>query len=205
MENFLIEKIDAQLPQTQCRRCGYSGCKPYAEAIARNDADINQCPPGGAPGIHRLAALLGREYKPLSPAHGAEMPKQVAVIDETRCIGCTLCIEACPVDAIVGTSKRMHTVVTEQCTGCELCIEPCPVDCIAMVRVVPSKNAQAVPNNFDMSAEEKTAADTARERYEFRRFRLEREQRELAAARLAAKAAITHAAVKLNNNPQNEP
>lgn len=181
----LAEKIDALLPQTQCRRCDYPGCKPYAEAIARNEADINQCPPGGAAGIYRLAALLGREYVPLSPAHGVEMPQQVVVIDENRCIGCTLCIQACPVDAIVGANKLMHTVITDQCTGCELCIEPCPVDCIDLVHLTSLH--ESIPDGIEMSAQEKAAADAARDQYEFRLFRLEREQRErgerLAAAR----------------------
>lgn len=128
----LVEKIDAILPQTQCGQCGYPGCKPYAEAIAAGSADINCCPPGGEEGIRKLADLLGREFKPLSAEHGVEKPKSVAVIDENSCIGCTLCIQACPVEAIVGAAKHMHTVMPKLCTGCELCIEPCPVDCIVM-------------------------------------------------------------------------
>jgi electron transport complex protein RnfB len=131
----LTEKIDAILPQTQCGQCGYPGCKPYATAIAKGEAEINQCPPGGDEGIRKLADLLGREYKPLSAEHGIAKPKALAVIDEARCIGCTLCIQACPVDAIVGAAKQMHTVIAAQCTGCELCVPPCPVDCIAMVPV----------------------------------------------------------------------
>src|SRR5512147_1889811 len=133
--NPLAEKIDAILPQTQCGQCGFPGCKPYAEAIARGEADINQCPPGGEEGIRKLADLLGREFKPLSEEHGVEKPKAVALIDENLCIGCTLCIQACPVDAIVGAAKQMHTIVAKNCTGCELCLEPCPVDCIAMVAI----------------------------------------------------------------------
>ncbi len=125
----LVEKIDAILPQTQCGQCGYPGCRPYAEAISRGEADINLCPPGGAEGVRRLADLLGREVKPLS---AEEKPKQVAIIDEQHCIGCTLCIQACPVDAIVGAPKQMHTVVESLCTGCELCVKPCPVECIRM-------------------------------------------------------------------------
>jgi electron transport complex protein RnfB len=125
----LADKIDAILPQTQCGQCGFPGCKPYAEAIARGDADINRCPPGGADGVRKLAELLGREAKPLD---AEEKPKQTALIDETRCIGCTLCIQACPVDAIVGAAKQLHTVVASLCTGCELCLKPCPVDCISM-------------------------------------------------------------------------
>ena len=128
----LVEKIDAILPQTQCGQCGFPGCKPYAEAIAKGEADINCCPPGGEEGIRKLADLLGREFKPLSGEHGVEKPKSTAVIDENLCIGCTLCLQACPVDAIVGAAKQMHTVITAQCTGCELCLEPCPVDCIIM-------------------------------------------------------------------------
>lgn len=128
----MIEKIDAVLPQTQCTKCGYDGCRPYAEAIARGEADINQCPPGGDHGIHVLADLLNKEYKPLNPVHGIEQPRMQAVIDEPICIGCTLCIQACPVDAIVGAAKQMHTVVPELCSGCDLCVAPCPVDCISM-------------------------------------------------------------------------
>ena len=129
----LADQIDDLLPQTQCTQCGFSGCRPYAEAIASGDAQINQCPPGGAQGIARLAALLGRAIIPLNPAHGVEKPLAAALIDEQWCIGCTLCIQACPVDAIVGAAKRMHTVLLEQCTGCELCVAPCPVDCIEMI------------------------------------------------------------------------
>ena len=127
--NPLVEKIDAILPQTQCGQCGYPGCRPYAEAIANGEADINRCPPGGEEGVRKLADLLGREVKPLE---AEEKPRQVAVIDEQRCIGCTLCIQACPVDAIVGAAKQMHTVIEALCTGCELCVDPCPVGCIRM-------------------------------------------------------------------------
>ncbi|MBS0354422.1 MAG: electron transport complex subunit RsxB [Proteobacteria bacterium] len=132
----LVEKIDAILPQTQCGQCGFPGCRPYATAIASGEADINQCPPGGEEGIRKLADLLGREFKSLSEEHGVEKPKSVAVIDENTCIGCTLCIQACPVDAIVGAAKQLHTVVAGECTGCELCVAPCPVDCIAMEPIV---------------------------------------------------------------------
>ena len=130
--NPLVEKIEGILPQTQCGQCGFPGCKPYAEAIAKGEADINKCPPGGAEGVQRLADLLGREFKPLSAEHGVEKPKSVAFIDEDLCIGCTLCIQACPVDAIVGAAKQMHTIVAAMCTGCELCLPPCPVECIRM-------------------------------------------------------------------------
>lgn len=134
----LVDKIDAILPQTQCGQCGFPGCKPYATAIADGRADINCCPPGGEEGIRKLADLLGREPKPLSAEHGVEKPKSVAIIDESTCIGCTLCLQACPVDAIIGAAKQMHTVIAKQCTGCELCIAPCPVDCILMQPVAPT-------------------------------------------------------------------
>jgi electron transport complex protein RnfB len=128
-----VDRIDRLLPQTQCGQCGYPGCRPYATAIARDEADINQCPPGGAAGIQALAELLGREPKPLNPANGVERPRTLVRIDEATCIGCTKCIQACPVDAIVGAPKRMHTVVAELCTGCDLCLPPCPVDCIEII------------------------------------------------------------------------
>ncbi|MDR2220635.1 MAG: electron transport complex subunit RsxB [Methylobacillus sp.] len=129
----LVGKIDAILPQTQCGQCGYPGCKPYATAIANGEADINQCPPGGEAGMRALADLLGVEPRPMNEEHGVSKPKSVAVIDENVCIGCTLCIQACPVDAILGAAKHMHTVIASECTGCELCVAPCPVDCIVMV------------------------------------------------------------------------
>ena len=128
----VVDQIEALLPQTQCAQCGYPGCRPYAQAIASGEADINQCPPGGADGIRALADLLGREPKPLNPENGVEQNRTVAVIDEATCIGCTLCIQACPVDAIVGAPKLMHTVIAAECTGCDLCLPPCPVDCIEM-------------------------------------------------------------------------
>lgn len=131
----VVERIDAILPQTQCGQCGYPGCRPYAEAIANGEADINQCPPGGEAGVRALAELLDREPKPVGAEFGVEKPKMLALIDEQRCIGCTLCIQACPVDAIMGAAKQMHTVIDAECTGCELCVAPCPVDCIDMVPV----------------------------------------------------------------------
>ncbi len=134
----MIDRIEAILPQTQCGQCNYPGCRPYAEAIARGEADINQCPPGGEAGIRALAELLGVEPKPLNAEHGEEKPKRVALIIEDDCIGCTKCIQACPVDAIVGAPKLMHTVIAELCTGCELCLPPCPVDCIEMRPVKPT-------------------------------------------------------------------
>ncbi len=175
----LADAIDAVLPQTQCTRCGYPDCRSYAEAIARGDAPINQCPPGGAEGIRRLAAATGRPVTALNPAHGTEGPRAVAVIDEAWCIGCTLCIKACPVDCIAGASKRMHTVIEDDCTGCELCVPACPVDCIAMLPVTGTRTG------WDAWSPAQAAA--AREHYAFHRWRLERERREND-ERLAAKA-----------------
>ena len=155
--------IDALLPQTQCTQCGYAGCRPYADAVASGVADINQCPPGGDEVVRALALLLHREAKPLNPANGVYRAPQVAVIDEATCIGCTKCIQACPVDAIVGASKLMHTVIASWCTGCELCIPPCPVDCIALLP------AAALPD-----------AGLSRARHDFRDARLAREASERA-------------------------
>lgn len=128
----VVDKIDAILPQTQCGQCGFPGCRPYAKAIAGGEAPINQCPPGGEDGINALADLLGVEPLPLNEENGVEKPKMVAIIDEETCIGCKLCIQACPVDAILGAPKHMHTVIESECTGCELCLPPCPVECITM-------------------------------------------------------------------------
>jgi len=130
-----LEDIVSALPQTQCGKCNYPGCRPYAEAIVRGEADINQCPPGGTETIKALANLLGRPVKPLNPENGLEKETQLAVIDELLCIGCVKCINACPVDAILGAAKQMHSVLVEECTGCELCIAPCPMDCISMQAV----------------------------------------------------------------------
>jgi Na+-translocating ferredoxin:NAD+ oxidoreductase subunit B len=129
----LVERIDALLPQTQCGQCRYPGCRPYAAAIAVGEAEIDRCPPGGDATVRALAAMLGREPRPIDPRYGVTKPRIVAVIDEDRCIGCALCLPACPVDAIIGAPRMMHTVVESQCTGCELCLPPCPVDCIALV------------------------------------------------------------------------
>ena len=129
----LVDKIDAILPQTQCGQCSHPGCRPYAEALAAGTDDINKCPPGGEDGIRKLAELLGVEFKPFGEGAPQPKTKAVALIDEATCIGCTLCIQACPVDAILGAAKQMHTVIASECTGCELCLAPCPVDCIRMI------------------------------------------------------------------------
>lgn len=160
MNPGLADRIDAALPQTQCTRCGEPDCRRYAEAIAEGRADINRCPPGGAEGIARLAHVTGRPLLPLDPAHGAEGPRQLAVIDEAWCIGCTLCIQACPVDCIVGARKQMHTVIEPQCTGCELCLPVCPVDCIALVPALPDA---AQPTGW--AAWSPAQAEAARSRY----------------------------------------
>lgn len=166
----LADQIDDLLPQTQCGQCGYEGCRPYAEAITAGQANINQCPPGGNAGVRALAALLGREALPLSPAHGEERPFALAHIDEAHCIGCTLCIQACPVDAISGAAKLMHTVVDALCTGCERCLPPCPVDCIVMV-----------PTATAFQPIDRAIAHAARDRYRWRTARLARDQAEKAA------------------------
>jgi electron transport complex protein RnfB len=181
----LADQIEDLLPQTQCTKCGYPACRPYAEAIADGRAGYNQCPPGGIEGVARLAHLLGKPVIPINPVNGVERPRPVAVIDEPICIGCTLCIQACPVDAIVGAAKQMHTIVAELCTGCDLCVAPCPVDCIAMVEVTPGHTG------WDAWSQQQ--ADAARERHDFRAFRLKREKEEND-ARLAAKAAAKLAA-----------
>jgi Na+-translocating ferredoxin:NAD+ oxidoreductase subunit B len=162
------EHIDALLPQTQCQQCGYAGCRPYAEAIGAGTADINRCPPGGDDLIADLAGLLQRPLIPLDSSCGVTKAPAVAVIDEKWCIGCTLCIQACPVDAIAGAAKLMHTVIAQECTGCELCIPPCPVDCIQMVAV-----AQPEQNDARVSrASRITRAAHARARYRARNERL---------------------------------
>ncbi len=180
--------IDALLPQTQCTKCGYAGCRPYAEAIAAGEADIDRFPPGGEAGVRRLAAALGLPAKPLNPAHGVESPRAAAVVDEAVCIGCTLCIQACPTDAIVGGPKQMHTVLVSACTGCELCLPPCPVDCIALVPLaeLARRGSRAAASEAGMSLVER--AGIWRARYEAHQLRIVR-QREQNDARLAAKAA----------------
>ncbi len=173
----LADAIDAALPQTQCTRCGYPDCRSYAQAIAAGEARINQCPPGGAEGVARLARITGQPVEPLNPTHGAEGPLRRAVIDEAWCIGCTLCLKACPVDSILGGAKKMHTVIDALCTGCELCIPVCPVDCIELV------DASGGRTGWD--AWSPAQADEARERYGFHTLRLARDLREGRERRLA--------------------
>jgi len=156
------DDIEALLPQTQCTRCGYSGCRPYAEALAAGTAQINQCPPGGAATIASLAQLLARPALPLNPVYGVEGPPLVAQIDEQVCIGCARCLPPCPVDAIVGAHKYMHTVVVSLCTGCELCVAPCPVDCIVMVPRAALPAPMTAPSPAENSA--RYAAHVARAR-----------------------------------------
>lgn len=175
----LADALDALLPQTQCRKCGHGGCRPYAEAIAEGRADINQCPPGGDDTARDIAALLCIAPKPLDPKFGVHRPA-VAVIDEATCIGCRLCIEACPVDAIVGATKLMHTVIAAECTGCELCLAPCPVDCIRL-------EERTVSGGHEDRAQ---AAMRARRRAEARSARLDRERAEREARLARARAAL---------------
>ncbi len=163
----LAARIDAILPQTQCTKCGFDGCRPYAEAIAAGQAPIDRCPPGGSAGIAKLAALLGRAPVPLDPSCGSEGPLRVAHIDPSLCIGCTRCISACPVDAIIGAARRMHTVAEAMCSGCDLCVPACPVDCIVMI---PPRAREARWTDED--------AQAARQRFERRRSRLEAERSE---------------------------
>jgi electron transport complex protein RnfB len=179
-----IKAIDALLPQTQCTRCGYAGCLPYAAAIAQG-TPINQCPPGGAATIEALAQLLGREVLPLNPKNGMAAPPRVAVIDEERCIGCAKCLPPCPVDAIIGAQRFMHTVVAELCTGCELCIAPCPVDCILMVDLSVGSDPAGAPS-----------PSANRERHDAHQGRLQRRAAErdalLAARKKLARSADPH-------------
>lgn len=172
----LADAIDAALPQTQCTRCGYPDCRSYAQAITVGEARINQCPPGGAEGVARLAQLTGQPAEPLNPVHGTEGPLRRAIIDEDWCIGCTLCMKACPVDSILGGAKKMHTIIDTLCTGCELCIPVCPVDCISL-------DAGDGRTGWDAWSQEQ--ADEAKERYGFHASRLARDAREGRERRLA--------------------
>ena len=191
----LADLIEDALPQTQCTKCGYPACRPYAEAIANGDAPINQCPPGGFEGITRLSAITGHPVIPLNPVNGFERPRPVAFIDESLCIGCTLCIQACPVDAIVGAAKQVHTILPSLCTGCDLCVAPCPVDCIVMFPVTGDATGG--------DAWTQDQADAARQRHDARTGRLAREGLEND-ARLAAKAIAKLRAVndEAVNTPQ---
>jgi Na+-translocating ferredoxin:NAD+ oxidoreductase subunit B len=164
MTDDLAAQIDALLPQTQCTRCGFDGCRPYARAIAAGEAGIDQCPPGGDAGVAKLAAFLGLPAKPLAAAFAPAMPPRVALIDEATCIGCTKCIQACPVDAIVGAAQRMHTVIASWCTGCELCIPPCPVDCIAMADVAAYPDANLSRERHDARGERLARLEAERAR-----------------------------------------
>lgn len=191
---LLVERIDAILPQTQCGQCGYNGCRPYATALAQGEVNINRCPPGGEEGIHKLAGLLSKPYTPFEPDAPQPKPRALAVIDENTCIGCTLCIQACPVDAILGAAKQMHTIIANECTGCELCITPCPVDCISM-------------QPLDEETRELPMADYWRERHQFHLFRLERDKSEKAqrlAERSAARAAAHNTAGATSNTPADQ-
>jgi electron transport complex protein RnfB len=181
----LADRIDALLPQTQCEQCGYHGCRPYAEAIARGEAAINQCPPGGKVGIEKLAALLQQPVLPLNLENGTEKPRTLARIVEADCIGCTKCIQACPVDAIVGAAKLMHAVIADDCTGCELCVPACPVDCIVLLPM-PDEQIDTVH------------ADAARAHFQRREARLERLRVERDTELAARKAAVDAAAGPVN-------
>ena len=191
--NGLAARIHDALPQTQCTRCGYPDCAGYAQAVAEGEAAINQCPPGGAEGVARLAQLTGRPLLPLDAQFGTEGPRAMAVIDEAWCIGCTLCLDACPTDAIVGMNKRMHTVIEAHCTGCELCLPVCPVDCIAL--------EDATPGRTGWAAWSKTQADAALGRYALHQARLQKPKAEPApapdpaAAPVDRKRAIVEAAL----------
>ncbi len=175
----LAAEIAANLPQTQCTRCGYAGCAPYAVAIAAGEADIDRCPPGGAATIAALAALLGRTPKPLNPACGVESPPRVAFVDEARCIGCAKCLDPCPVDAIVGAPRHLHAVIEDLCTGCELCVAPCPVDCIEMRAAAPNHVNRPALNRARYAAHADRLARFA-----------ERRARQIAAKKALAPAAV---------------
>ncbi|MGZ5239505.1 MAG: RnfABCDGE type electron transport complex subunit B [Caldimonas sp.] len=183
----LADRLHDALPQTQCRRCGYDDCRAYAEAIADGRAELNRCPPGGAGGIERLARVVGRPPSPLDPDCGIESVRSVAVVDEAACIGCALCLKACPVDAIVGAARQMHTVIDAACTGCELCIPVCPVDCISLVAT------SGAATGWD--AWSQAQADASRRRYEARRRRDAKQTNAAQAGPVAASAAAKRQAV----------
>ena len=180
----LVDQIDAILPQTQCNQCDFPGCRPYAEALANGDAEINQCPPGGQEGADALAELLSVEALPLNQEHGETKPKRIALVDEQVCIGCTLCIKACPVDAFVGSSKVMTQVIAKECTGCDLCLPVCPVDCIDMVEIKPTNLIpfinyhQFYEELYKKQTQEKKQREISKERFEFREMRIERNKQE---------------------------
>jgi len=184
-----VDEVDALLPQTQCTKCGYAGCRPYAEAIVRGEAGIDQCPPGGARGIAKLATLLQRPVQPLNPRYGVEQPRAAAFIQEDLCIGCTLCIQACPVDAIVGAAKQMHTVLLAVCTGCELCVAPCPVDCIDIIALhdLVLRGAEALASESTIPVA--NHAQLWRQRYDSHQRRMASE-RDLQRTGKRAKAAV---------------
>lgn len=192
----LADRIHDALPQTQCRRCGYPDCKAYAQAIALEQAPINQCPPGGAEGVSILAQLTGQPALPLNPENGLEGPMTVAVIDEAWCIGCTLCIKVCPTDAILGSNKVMHTVIESACTGCDLCLPVCPVDCIEMKPVSGDLTG--------WNAWSPELASQARQRYEARQIRLAQQEREHA-VQLEAKAAMKLADLETHTHVAEDP
>ncbi len=203
----LADRLEDILPQTQCTKCGYPDCRAYAEALASGAVLPNRCPPGGVEGIKRLSVALTPIYPQdafdlhptIDPQCGVERPRPVAFIDPKTCIGCTLCIQACPVDAIVGASKQMHVVLSEWCTGCDLCIPPCPVDCITMVNVT---NVQTGWNAWTQEQ-----ADVARDRYHARESRLDREQRdndERLAKKAASKLATINAQTPLSEDAKKE-
>ena len=198
----LADRIDDALPQTQCKRCGYAGCRPYAEAIADGEAEIDRCPPGGDETIAALAALLGRDALPLDTSRGMAGPLRVAHIDEATCIGCTLCISACPVDAIIGAPRRMHGVLTAACTGCELCVAPCPMDCIAMIagqREWTKKDARSARERFERRRKRLAIADTIAAR------EAEAPARLAAVAAALARARARRSALAAPSAPCNQP